>query len=299
MSNPVAYLNGQFIFEDAARLHLFDMGVVGGTSVTEMVRTFRHEPFRLDQHLNRLQQSLDALEIRPGLQREELRDLCCEVVARNAALIPAERDLGLIVFVTTGLNPTYVGQAAAAAHGPTVGIHTFSLPFENWRDSYQTGVHLVTVSTRAIPEEVLDPRIKHRSRAHWHQAAREAVKRAPGAVAVLQSHDELLTETAAANLCVVDGATIITPSRGVLEGVSRDYVGELAVQAGFTFVHGAVSADDLAHADEAFLTSTPSCLLPVTRFNNQPIADGEPGPVFTRLLTDWSAAVGVEIASQS
>ena len=299
MTTPIAYLNGEIVPISEANLHVFDLGVVGGMSVTEMARTFRHLPFRLERHLTRLARSLEYVGFETGLTAVELQEICERVVSENSKLIRAHLDLGLIVFVTAGQNLTYVGRS----HGPqakqqAVCVHTFPLPFELWADSYENGLHLVTVQTRSIPDEVIDPRIKHRSRLHWHLAAREARSIDPTATAILSNQDGNLTETATGNLCVVDGSTIITPAAHVLEGVSREYVAELAASMGIGFVHAAITAQDLARADEAFLTSTPTCLLPVTRFNQAPIGTGQPGPVFQRLIEAWGTSVGVDIIAQ-
>ncbi len=299
MTTPIAYLNGEFVPVSEAKLHVFDLGIVGGVSITEMARTFRHVPFRLDQHLERLTRSLNGVGFEPGLTTGELRAICEQVVTENAELIPHHHDLGLIVFVTAGLNTTYVGRnAAPKASQSTVCVHTFPLPFELWAEMYDSGMHLVTVPTRSIPDDVIDPRIKHRSRLHWHLAAREAEQVDPGAMAILADGDGHLTESATGNLCAVDGATIITPAAHVLDGISREYVAELSASLGIGFVHAAVTAEDLSLADEAFLTSTPHCLLPVTRFNHAPIGSGRPGPVFRQLIDAWSNAVGVDIIEQ-
>jgi branched-chain amino acid aminotransferase len=298
MTSPVAYVNGSYVSIEQASLHVFDLGIVGGVAVTEMVRTFLHQPFRLNQHLERFTQSsaLTGLEI--GITNDELRQICERLITENAKLIPAHHDLGLIVFVTGGENPTYVGANRSVSGQSTLVAHTFPLPFELWASTYQVGLHLVTVGTQSIPDNVIDPRIKHRSRLHLHLASREARKIDPGAMAILTDQAGQLTETASGNLCVVDGTTIITPSAHVLEGISREFAAELAAEAGIEFVHAPVSPDDLAHADEAFLTSTPHCLLPITRFNKTPIGDGQPGPIFQRLLGAWGQAVDTDIAEQ-
>lgn len=299
MNTPVAYLNGQIVPIDDAKLHVFDLGIVGGTSVTEMVRTFRHVPFRLEQHLDRLDNSLSVVGFETGLSRADWLRISQQVVGENSRLISEYEDLGIILFVTAGVNLTYVGRSAAAKTcGPTVCVHTFPLPFELWADPIVTGVSLVTVQTRSIPDDVIDARVKHRSRLHWHLASRQAKSIDPNATAILTDDAGHLTETAAGNLCLVDGTTIVTPARNVLEGVSREYVAELSRSLGFEFIHAAVSPDDLARADEAFLTSTPSCLLPVTRFNGMTIGSGQPGPVFQQLIAEWGKAVGVDLVGQ-
>lgn len=300
MTEPIAYLNGEYVPISQASLHVFNLGVVGGASVSEMVRTFRHAPFRLDEHLARLEQSLNIVGFELSLTMPELKAVCERVVSDNAKLIPAHHDLGLIVFVTAGQNLTYVGHAGRVlARRTTVCVHTFPLPFELWAEKFETGIHLVSVNTRSIPDDVIPPIIKHRSRLHWHLADREAKRVDPAAMAVLTDGEGYLTETATGNLCLVDSETIVTPSNHVLEGISRSCLDELAALLSMIFAQqGRITADDLANADEAFLTSTPTCLLPVTKFNGQPIGSGRPGPVFRKLIDSWSQAVGLDIVEQ-
>jgi branched-subunit amino acid aminotransferase/4-amino-4-deoxychorismate lyase len=299
MSEPIAYLNGQFLPVSQASLSVFDLGVVAGASVTEMVRTFRHQPFRLPQHLDRLEHSLSVLSIQPAVTRSELDSICQHVVSENSRLIPAEHDLGLIVFVTTGQNLTYLGRAGMQyARTPSVCVHTFPLPFEFWADKYETGLHLVTTSIKSIPDDVIDPTIKHRNRLHWHLADLAAKRIDPAAMALLTDHEGFLTETATGNLSVLEGTTILTPELHVLKGISRDVLDELASSLGLTMAHTRLTAEDLARSNEAFLTSTPHCLLPVTRFNNQSIGSGQPGPVFQRLIDAFSNLVRVDIVNQ-
>ncbi|MEI8021648.1 MAG: aminotransferase class IV [Schlesneria sp.] len=264
-----------------------------------MTRTFRHVPFRLNEHLDRLEQSLKLVNIDPRLSREELVSICETVVSQNQRLIPADHDLGLIIFVTAGQNLTYLGLGELSrARTPSVCVHTFPLPFELWAERYETGLHLVTTSIGSLPDDVIDSRIKHRSRMHWHLADIQAKKVDPSAMAVLIDQDGFLTETATGNICVVEGGTIVTPSQHVLHGISRDAVADIATSLGLTFATGRVTPDDLTRASEAFLTSTPHCMLPVTRFNNRPIGQGVPGPVFQQLIAAWNNLVGLDIVGQ-
>ncbi|WP_010584468.1 aminotransferase class IV [Schlesneria paludicola] len=299
MTEPIAYLNGQIVPVSQAALSVFDLGLVSGVAVTEMARTFRHVLFQLDKHLDRLAHSLDVLKLDPKCSRTELEALCHRIVDENVKWIPANHDLGLILFVTAGQNLTYIGRTPESpVRTPSVCVHTFPLPFELWAETYEAGLHLVTPSVRSIPDAIIDSRIKHRSRLHWYLADLEVKKSDPSAMALLTDDEGYLTETATGNLCVVEGNTIVTPESHVLKGVSRDFVAELATTLGLTFGHTRLTAEDLARGGEAFLTSTPHCLLPVTRFNGQPVGSGRPGPVFQRLLKAWGERVGVDVAAQ-
>lgn len=299
MSEPIAYLNGKFVPYSQASLSVADLGVVSGASITEMARTFRHQLFQLEPHLERLEHSLAGLEIERPVSRQELSTLCHQVASENAKLIPADHDLGLVVFVTAGQNLTYLGRAGlTATTTPTVCIHTFPLPFELWADKYESGLHLITTTVKGPPEDVIPASIKHRNRLHWYLADKQVKKTDAAAMAVMTDPDGFLTETATGNLCVVEGQTIATPEEHVLRGVSRQVVADLASSLGLSFAYGRISPNDLGQAKEAFLTSTPHCLLPITKFNGLSVGDGRPGPIYRRLLDAWSQLVGVNIAAQ-
>ncbi|HTN04673.1 MAG TPA: aminotransferase class IV [Planctomycetaceae bacterium] len=300
MTEPIAWLNGNYIPFSQAALPVWDMGVVGGAAVTEMLRTFRHVPFRLEEHLDRLFASIRSVGFTPETTYDELRDVVQSVVARNVALIPAGHDLGVIAFVTSGGNLTYLGAAGRElAQKCTVCVHTFPLPFELWADRYETGVHLVTPATKALPADVIDPQIKFRSRLHWQLADREARLVDPAAMSLLLDRDGYVTEAATGNVVALDGDRLLTPSHvRSLAGISLQVVEDLAPALGCQLIRGDWALHDFERASEIFLTSTPHCLLPVTRLNSIPVGDGRPGPLTRRLLTAWGELAGVDIASQ-
>src|SRR5262249_20622509 len=96
MHEPIAYLDHRLVPVSEARLHVFDLGIVGGMAVTEMIRTFRHRPFRLSEHLMRLEQSCRRVGFEMPKPLSELASLAEEIVAHNVRLIADEDDLGLI-----------------------------------------------------------------------------------------------------------------------------------------------------------------------------------------------------------
>ena len=300
MKEPVAYLNGEFVPISRAAVSVFDLGLVQGAAVTEMIRTFAHQPFRVEQHLDRLRRSLKAVGFRPSVTMHQLQNIVEEVVDRNAGLISDEQDLGIVLFVTAGQNLTYVGSAGAElARIPTTCVHTFPLPFELWLGKLTDGQHLITPSVRQVPPESLDPRIKVRSRLHWHLADREARLVDPAAGALLLDRDGLITETSSGNFFIVRDGTLVTPTeRTTLGGVSQQVVSELAAARGWRLEARDLRVYDVLNADEAFTSSTPYCLLPVTRLNGELIGEGQPGPVFHQLVQDWSNLVGIDIVEQ-
>jgi branched-subunit amino acid aminotransferase/4-amino-4-deoxychorismate lyase len=300
MSEPLVYLSGKFLPASEAHLAIFDAGIVLGATVTEMTRTFRQRPFKLREHLERLARSLKYTRIETGLSIDEMETISQRVIEHNAKLLPAGGELGLVHFVTAGQLPMYAGMAGRLQNTtPTICVHTFPLPFQFWAQKYQSGQHLVTPSTRHVPPECFDPKMKYRSRMHYYLADREAQLADPDASALLLDLDGNVTETSGANFLIVERGTIVSPTtRNTLPGISRATVIELAARLGIPFVERDFQFYNIVNADEAFTASTPYCVLPVTKINGISIADGEPGPVIRRLLSAWSDLVGVDIEKQ-
>lgn len=300
MPEPVVFLNGNLIPASQAHLAIFDAGVVLGATVTEMTRTFRHEPWRLDDHLNRLFRSLKYTRMEIGMSKAELGSVSRELVAQNAKLLDREDELGLIHFVTAGEFPVYAGSAGRAARTtPTVCAHTFPMPFELWAAKLDTGSHLVTPSIRHVPPQCFDPKMKYRSRMHYYLADKEAQLVDPDASALLLDLAGNVTETSGANFLIVERGTIVSPTLvNTLPGISRATVIELARKLSIPFVERDIQVHSVMNADEAFTASTPYCLLPVTKINGVLIGEGRPGPVWHGLMSAWSSLVGLDIERQ-
>ena len=141
--------------------------------------------------------------------------------------------------------------------------------------------------------------MKYRSRLHYWLAEQEAKAVDPNAATLLLDLDGNVTEFSGGNILIVkDGAIISPTTRNILPGISRQTVMELAGELGIPFIEKDFQTYDVCNADEAFEATTPFCLMPVTKINNIPIGNGEPGPVCFRLLDAWGATVGVDIVGQ-
>ncbi len=299
-AEPLTFLNGQMLPASQAHLTVYDAGVVLGATVTELVRTFDKKLFRLDDHLHRLAQSLHFVGFDIGMSMEELGRTVEQLVAHNAELLAPEDELGLVLFVTAGEYPTYAGGAAGSLRTtPTLCAHTFPLPFELWAAKVVSGIHLVTPSIRHVPPQCYDPKMKCRSRMHYYLADQQARLVDRDAAALLLDLDGNVTETGAANFLMVEDGTIISPSlRNTLPGVSRATVIELAAKLGIPFAVRDFQVFDAVNADEAFLASTPYCLMSVTKINGKQIGTGRPGPIYGRLAKAWSELVGLDVVQQ-
>jgi branched-chain amino acid aminotransferase len=298
MSQALAYLNGRLIPAAEAVLPLHDAGFVLGATITDLCRTFRHQLFRWPDHLARFRRSCAYAQIYPPVSVDELTDAAQRLAGHNADLLAPEQDLALVIFVTPGPIGYYGGLDGGLGDAPpTFGMHTFPLPLARYRRLFQEGAHLVIPSTRHIPPECIDPRIKQRSRLHWWLAEQEARLVEPGATALLLDTGGHVTETAAANLLIVQGGKVLSPPRtSVLGGISLQVVEELCGELGIGFEERPLGLYDCLSADEAMLASTPYCLAGVSRISGTPLP--WPGKVFQRLLQAWGERVGLDVRRQ-
>ena len=211
-----------------------------------------------------------------------------------------DEELGLIHFVTAGEFAVYAGSAGgSSAMTPTICAHTFRMPFALWAEKMRNGQHLVTPSTRHVPPQCFDPKMKYRSRMHYYLADIEARQVDPDAAALLLDLDGNVTETSGSNFLIVERGAVVSPTtRNILPGISRATVMELCDRLEIRFRERDFQVYDVMNADEAFTASTPYCLMPVTRINGAPIGDGKPGPIFRRLIRAWSELVGLDIEAQ-
>ena len=298
MSEPLAYLNGHWLPQSRASLPFHDAGFVMGATVSDLCRTFRHRLFRWPDHLARFRRGLQATGIQPELSDEQISALAEKLVEHNAGLLNPNQDLALVIFATPGPIGYYAGQPGGIGDGAaTFGMHTFPLPFERYRHFHDQGIHLVIPRMRHVFGFAVDPAIKQRSRMHWWLAQEQAQKTEPGSQALLIDLNDYVTETATANFLIVQNRFVISPKRRcILEGISLNVVRGLCAELGIGFQERDLLVDDCLAADEAFLTSTPYCLAPVSRLEGKPLP--WPGPVFRRLLAAWSEKVQMDIRGQ-
>jgi len=262
------------------------------------LRTFRHELFRLEDHLSRLGHSLDVVGVCLPMTCEALAAAARTLVTRNSSLLDAEDELGLSVFVTPG---GYASFGSGGIPAPTLGMHTYRLPFRLWAEKYRQGQALVTASVRQVPPACWPTDLKCRSRMHYYLADREAAAREPGSRALLLDLEGRVSEASTANVLVYRrGEGLLSPPlERILHGISLNVAFGLAAELGIKTIFRNLTLTDLTGADEVLLSSTSPCLLPVTRLDGQPIGTGKPGETFQRLIAAWSALVDVNIVAQA
>ena len=272
-----ASVNGEIGPADAARVSILDHGFTFGDGVYETLRTYGGRPFRLDRHLVRLRASADRLGIAvPRGDAELSREL-------EALLARASNPESYIrIIVTRGQGD--ISYNFERVKGPTVVMVAKPLPGYP-AAHYADGVDVVVASVRRNHRLSLDPIIKSCNLLNNILAVREAQAR--GAVeALLLNLEGEVAEGASTNVFAVRAGTVLTPplAAGILAGITRDVVLELAPRLGLPAREERLTLGDLLAADEVFLTSTTRELAPVARVDGRPIGGGRPGPLTRRLL---------------
>lgn len=301
-SGRVVFMNGDFVPEAQAKISIYDSALMFGDMVFEMTRSFNQKQFKLREHLERLYAGLHILRIPVNMSMNEMEQACYATIDANDRLFSADDEHRLMIDVSRGTLGIY--QGVQGLHkGPNVVIADFPLRWTvaGMGQLFDSGINAVITSQRAIPSTLLDPKIKNRSRLHYLMANIE-VSNVQGEDnwALLLDPDGFIAEGTGDNFFIVKKGVVITPEgRNILRGISRAYImEELASQLNIKAVEKNIEPYDVYTADEAFMTGTPFCMLPVTRFNSQPIGNGSVGPIFKNLLDKWSTNIGIDIERQ-
>lgn len=298
----VVYVNGEYVPEVQAHVSIYDSALMFGDMVFEMTRSFGGRQFKLREHLERLYCGIKVLRIPLQLDVDELEKICLETVRRNEPAFSADDEHRLMINVSRGPLSLYAPIFGDQHPGCTVIVADFPLRWtvRGMGELFERGISAVIPSQRAIPAGLLDPKVKNRSRLHYQMANIEVSRYAgDGNWALLLDPDGFIAEGTGDNFFVVRQGALETPEgRNILRGVSRAFVMDLAGQLGLKVGERNLEPYDVHTADEAFMTGTPFCLLPVTSLDGLPIANGSVGPTTRRLLTAWSEAVGVDIVEQ-
>lgn len=269
---PTVYLNGEFMPDTEAHIPVLDRGFIFGDGVYEVIPVYGGNLFRFREHLQRLQNSLDALKIRNPLSENEWQQALTELIKHNDG-----GDLSLYLQITRGSAER--DHAIPENSTPTVFAmcnKLKSLPIE----TIKNGVAAITLDDIRwqrchIKAISLLPNVLLRQ---------EALDR--GAAEAILIRDGFATEGAASNLFAVINGVITTPPKSplLLPGITRDLVLELVSNNNLPCQEKEISLEDLQQADEIWLTSSTKEILSVTQLNGKQVADGTPGPLYQRAL---------------
>jgi branched-chain amino acid aminotransferase len=301
-SQRVVYFNGRFVPEREARLSIYDSALNFGDMAFEVTRTFHRQPFLLREHLGRLFHSLAAMRIDPLLTVDELEQITHDTLAHNLPSESEQVDWNIIHNVSRGPAAGFHDAFSADELRSSVLVSCYPLvrKMAALATAYDTGLDLVTVAQHALPHELLDSSIKNRSRWHYQLANLQAREQASGSWAVLFDPDGYLTESTSANVFLVYDGVLLTPEpRNLLPGITRGLVLALAPKLRVACRETNLTADDIARADELFLTSTSVGLIHARSFAGRPVGDGRIGPLTRRVREAFERQVGLDFAAQA
>lgn len=282
-----AYLNGQFLPIEEAKISPLDRGFLFGDGAYEVIPVYSRRPFRIDEHLRRLQITLDGIRLPNPYPLEHWRMLVERIIADNDFA-----DQSVYIEVTRGVDSKR-DQAFPPAVPPTTFIFTAPLvtPSDAQRES---GIAVISaldnrwlrcdLKTVALLANVL-----------LRQQAIDA-----GCVETIMLRDGYLTEGAASNIFVVKDGILLAPPRDhrMLAGITYDVVLELAARHGMPHEVREISDAELRTADELWMTSSTKEVLPITTLDGQPVGTGKPGPA-ARQMYAWYCAFRDDVMRKS
>jgi len=291
MEEQICYFNGEYIRESEAKIHISDWGLWEG-GVYELARTYNHVPFKLKEHIDRFLRSLRCLPfIEFSLTPEEVTDITLEVLKCNEEYLEPGDDYRIIYKLTRGIH-------FAPSPGPTFYTHLAPLSTDYAKAAkwYQKGAHMVVASTRNIPPQCLDPKIKHTNRLCNDLADYEAKMVDPEAFALMLDINGFATECPRNNFFMVKDSKLFTSRlNNCLPGITRETVLELAKELKIEGVETDLCVYDLYNADEIMITGTSFAIIPVSKFNERALPTPIPGTITKQLQSAFSKKVHYDI----
>ncbi len=284
------YVDGAYYDKDKAVVSVFDHGLLYGDGVFEGIRSYYGKVFRLRQHVERLYDSAKAICLNIPMTRDEMARQIDETVKINQLT-----DSYIRVVVTRGkgdlgLDPRKCPKASVIIIADKIQLYPPEL--------YERGLEIVTAATPIAHRENLNPRIKSLNYLAHILAKIEGIQAGVNEVLMLD-HEGYAAECSGDNIFIVNPAdrrsggrkVVCTPppSAGLLRGITRDAVMELAEEAGYDVREAMLTRYDLYTAEEFFLTGTAAEIISVVKLDGRPIGEGKPGPATGDLLARFRA----------
>ena len=297
----LVYVNGKFVPETEAKISIYDSALMFGDMVFEMTRSFNKKQFKLREHLQRLYTSINYVHIPLKMSLEEMESVCFETIEKNEPFFDEHDEHRLMINVSRGPLSIY-SEVFNGKLEPTIIISDFPLKWTvmGMGRLFDVGINAVIPNQRAVPADLIDPKVKNRSRFHYMMANIEVSKiSGKNNWPLLLDTDNYIAEGTGDNFFMVKKNILYTPEpRNILVGISRNYIIELARELSIKCIETNLTESDVYEADEAFMTATPFCMLPVTKINGRNVGSGKRGKITNELLSLWSEKVGVDIEKQ-
>jgi branched-chain amino acid aminotransferase len=280
---PRVWINGKFFDKAEAKVSVYDHGLLYGDGVFEGIRVYHGKVFRLKQHMDRLYDSARSIWLEIPMSKEALTAAVEETVRVN------EKQNGYIRLVVTRGSGTLGLDPRKCDPQMIVIVDDISLYPQ---ELYENGLEIITAATIRSHPAALSPRVKSLNYLNNILAKIEAI-RGGCLEALMLNHKGEVAECTGDNIFVVKNGQIRTPpiDAGILEGVTRNAVMELATSTGMDVREMVLTRHDIFTADEFFLTGTAAEIIPVVKCDGRPIGNGKPGPVTKQLRARFQELV--------
>ena len=269
-----AYIEGKYLPIAEARIPILDSGFYRSDLTYDVVAVWKGKFFRLDDHLKRFENGYTQLRMNPKISPAQMREILFECVRRAGI-----RNAYVEMILSRGIDED--GSRDPRRFRNCFYAHAVPYIWIVKPEDQKVGIHLVIAEkTIRIPPDAIDPTVKN---FHWGDLVRgiyEAYDRG-GYTVVLPDAAGNITEGPGFNVFVYDRGSLLTPERGVLKGITRQTMIDLAEEQGIPVRLDMFGADVLMAAEEVFLTSTAGGVMPVTLVNGRTIGDGKPGKITT------------------
>jgi branched-chain amino acid aminotransferase len=275
----LVWLNGNLSPLDQAVTSVADHAHLYGDGLFEGIRFYKRKVFKLDEHLDRLYFGIRFTGFENPMPQEQLRALTLDV-CRQTELEDGYIRINVTRGTGLGLDPKHIDPKPNVM----VMVSTLSLyPVE----MYQKGLSVMTSPYRVIPPDCLDPRLKCIGRYAANILAKQYANRVGAGDALMLNHEGYVAEGTGNNLFLVKNGALRTPhpSSGILRGITRDTVIELARESGREVLEETLTIYDVYEADEAFFTGTATEVMPMASLDGSKIGCGQPGEVTLDIMT--------------
>lgn len=285
------YLNGKFVREKDACVSVFDHGLLYGDGVFEGIRTYNGRVFMLQEHVDRLYRSAQAIALKIPMSKAEMARAVVETCRLNKAMDGYVRLVVTRGKGTLGLNPYSCRKPGIIIIAGKIQLYPAEL--------YRHGLKVITAGTIRNHTESINPAIKSLNYLNNIMAKIEAINSGVEEVVMLNPQG-YVAEASGDNIFIFKGNRLLTPptSAGALEGVTRNVVMQLAAQEGYEVRESTMTRYDLYNADEMFLTGTAAEMISVVEMDRRIIGSGRPGAKtvrLTALFRSFAAETGVPI----
>jgi branched-chain amino acid aminotransferase len=266
------HIDGKLYDKEDAKISVYDHGLLYGDGVFEGIRSYGGKVFRLRAHLDRLWDSAKAIWLTIPISKEQMAEAIKETLAVNGIKDGYIRVVVTRGAGTLGLDPNKCSNPQVIIIADLISLYPEEL--------YRNGLEIVTVSTMRNHPAALSPRIK--SLNYLNNILAKIEGHQAGCVeALMLNHKGEVAECTGDNIFLVRDGRLLTPPNeaGILEGVTRDAIMELARASGICVAETPLTKHDVYIADECFLTGTAAEVIPVVKVDSRLIGDGVPGPI--------------------